>query len=156
MKIHLLTIGQSIPAWIKQGYEEYAKRLPLECALLLTELPAAKRYKKQPTDKIQAEEAERLLNAIPKNCYVIALDEHGILWNTQQLTQQLSKWQQNGSDIALLVGGADGLSAECKKQAKQLWSLSPLTLPHGLVRILIAEQIYRAWSIQHQHPYHRL
>ena len=156
MKIHLLTIGQSMPSWIEQGYAEYAKRLPAECALQLIELPASKRYKNHPIEKIQAEEATRLLSAVPKNGHIIALDERGALWNTQQLAQKLTQWQQDGDDIALLVGGPDGLTAECKQKAKDLWSLSPLTLPHGLVRILIAEQIYRAWSIQQRHPYHRV
>lgn len=155
MKIYLLTIGQGMPKWIETGFVEYAKRLPAECALQLVELSASKRYKNYPVEKIQAEEASRLLAAVPKNCHVIALDERGQLWNTVQLSQKLSQWQQDGDDVALLVGGADGLSAECKKQAKEMWSLSPLTLPHGLVRIVLAEQVYRAWSIQQGHPYHR-
>lgn len=145
-----------MPSWITAGYQEYAKRLPHECRLELIELPASKRLKNYPIEKIQAEEGERLLSAVPKNCKIIALDEKGTLWNTPQLSKKLTEWQHDGDDRALLIGGADGLASECKKAANQLWSLSPLTLPHGLVRVIVAEQLYRAWSIQQQHPYHRI
>lgn len=155
MKIHLITIGQHLPEWINIGYTEYAKRLPPECSLELIELPAIKRAKNYPVAQIKEEEGERLLAAVPKNCYLLALDERGTLWDTMTLSQQLSGWQQQGQHMALLVGGADGLSDSCKQAAKKLWSLSPLTLPHGMVRIIVAEQLYRAWSILQNHPYHR-
>ncbi|MFI4954886.1 MAG: 23S rRNA (pseudouridine(1915)-N(3))-methyltransferase RlmH [Gammaproteobacteria bacterium] len=155
MKIYLITIGQSLPKWIQEGYHEYAKRMPPECTLELIELPGVKRTKGYPVAKIIAEESEQLKKAIPKNCHVVALDEHGTLWDTMKLSQQLVQWQQQGQNMALLVGGADGLAEDCKRLAQQLWSLSPLTLPHGLVRIVVAEQLYRAWSVLNCHPYHR-
>lgn len=156
LKIHLITIGQQLPDWINEGFAEYAKRLPPECKLHLVELPAVKRAKNYPVAQAIEEEGKRLLEAIPKNCHVIALDERGTLWNTMTLSQQFAQWQQQGQSVALLVGGADGLSDSCKEAAKQQWSLSPLTLPHGLVRVMVAEQLYRAWSILQNHPYHRI
>jgi 23S rRNA (pseudouridine1915-N3)-methyltransferase len=155
MKIFLIAIGQQLPAWINEGFNEYSRRLPHECSLELIEVAAAKRFKNRPVQQQMVDEGERQLNAVPKNCRLIALDERGALWDTQTLVQHLQNWQQQGQNIALLVGGADGLAENCKKAAKEHWSLSRLTLPHGLVRIIIAEQLYRAWSIQQNHPYHR-
>jgi len=155
LKINLLTIGQHLPDWINTGFNEYAKRLPPECALHLIELPAVKRGKNYPVAQAIEEEGDRLLAAVPKNTHLIALDERGTLWNTVTLSEQLAKWQQQGQSVGLLIGGADGLADRCKKAAKQTWSLSPLTLPHGLVRVMVAEQLYRAWSILQNHPYHR-
>jgi len=156
MKIFLIAIGQQLPAWINEGFNEYARRLPHECSLELIEVAAAKRFKNRPVLQQMIDEGERQLNAVPKNCRLVALDERGALWETQTLVQHLEDWQQQGQHIALLVGGADGLAENCKKAAKVHWSLSRLTLPHGLVRIIIAEQLYRAWSIQQNHPYHRV
>ena len=155
MKIHLIAVGTRMPDWVTMGFNEYAKRLPPECALQLHEINASKRSKSATIDKIIQAEGQAILAKIPKHAFVIALDEAGQTWSTQKLASQLSTWLQAGDDVALLVGGPEGLSNECKAQAKQHWSLSPLTLPHPMVRVLAAEAIYRAWSLLNNHPYHR-
>lgn len=144
-----------MPSWVQQGYGEYAKRLPRECELILKEIPAGKRTKNSDTARIIREEGERILAAIPQNCHVVTLDLGGKLWSTLQLSQSLERWQDNGQHVALIVGGADGIADEVKKIEKESWCLSNLTFPHPLVRIVVAEQIYRAWSILQNHPYHR-
>lgn len=155
MRIYLLAIGQRLDAWVNQGYEEYARRLPAECQLQLVEIPPNKRTKNTDTRRIVREEGERLLAAVPANCRLLVLDAAGQLWNTVQLADQLRNWMGEGRDVALLIGGPDGLSEQCKRQADGLVSLSRLTFPHPLVRIIVAEQIYRANSIIKGHPYHR-
>lgn len=141
--------------WIKTGYDEYAKRLPQNFSLKLVEISPGHRSKSSDPRRAIEEESLKVLNAIPAGAYVIALDEHGKQWTTLKLADQMRGWMQNGCDIALLVGGPDGLSQECKQRAQQLWSLSSLTLPHPLVRVFLAEQLYRAWSLTQGHPYHR-
>lgn len=155
MDIHLIAIGKNMPAWVQRGYQEYAKRLSQDCHLQLIEISAGKRGKNAAIDRILQEEGERMLAAIPKNNYVIALDVQGAQWDTPTLAQQLQKWQLDGRSVSLLVGGPEGLAPACYAKAEQKWSLSKLTLPHPLVRIVLAEQLYRAWSILHHHPYHR-
>lgn len=155
MKIRLLTITHKSPAWIQQGYEEYAKRLPSSCTLELIEIPAEKRLAHTDLNKVMEREAEKMLAIIKPNHYVIALDVKGTLWSTEELAIQLTHWLQGGRNIDLLIGGPEGLPPICLQKAQQKWSLSPLTFPHILVRLLIAEQIYRAYSIVQQHPYHR-
>jgi len=158
MRIQFLTIGTRMPNWVETGYQEYAQRLPSECRLELVELPLATRPKNpgaKDIDRIKQQEGEKLLARIPKGNAVIALDERGKAWTTLQLAEQLKHWLQDGRDISLLVGGPDGLSRECTQRAAQTWSLSALTLPHPLVRVVVAEQIYRAWSVINNHPYHR-
>ncbi|MBF0257144.1 MAG: 23S rRNA (pseudouridine(1915)-N(3))-methyltransferase RlmH [Gammaproteobacteria bacterium] len=155
MLIHLIAVGNRMPAWVEQGYVEYAKRLPAECRLNLIEIAPAKRSKNPDIPRLMRDEAERIRAAIPKGSRVIALEVQGKTWSTDQLSARLADWLQQGSDLALLVGGADGLDATCRASADELWSLSPLTLPHPLVRVLLAEQLYRAWSILQHHPYHR-
>lgn len=155
MKIHLIAVGERMPGWVQQGYEEYARRLPRECALQLTEIAPGRRGKNANIVRAVRDEGERMRAAIPKGATVIALEVTGRAWSTEQLSQQLQRWLAGGSDIALLVGGPEGLSDEARAAASQQWSLSPLTLPHPLVRIIVAEQLYRAWSILHNHPYHR-
>jgi 23S rRNA (pseudouridine1915-N3)-methyltransferase len=141
--------------WVKSGYDEYAKRLPRECRLQLVEIPAGKRGKGANLARAIQEEGERMLAALPKEAHVIALDMRGKQWDTPQLAQQLKDWLQDGHDVALLTGGPDGLAESCLKRADHLWSLSKLTLPHPLVRIVVAEQLYRAWTLLKGHPYHR-
>ena len=155
MKIYLIAVGSKMPAWVTTAYQEYAKRMPRECSLQLLEIHPEYRGKSSSTARIKQEECKRIQAAIPKGASVIALDEHGKLWSTKQLSTQLASWLQDGPDIALLVGGADGLSSECLEQARLKWSLSPLTLPHPMVRVVVAEQLYRAWSLLQGHPYHR-
>ena len=155
MRIRLLTITHKSPTWVQAGYEEYAKRLPASYALELVEIPAEKRTVNADIKRITLREGEKLLAAIKPNHHVIALDVKGQLYTTEQLAQQLSGWHQNGRNVDLIVGGPDGLSAPCLQRADEKWSLSPLTFPHILVRLIIAEQIYRAFTILTHHPYHR-
>jgi 23S rRNA (pseudouridine1915-N3)-methyltransferase len=155
MNIHLIAVGEKMPRWVQDGYSEYAKRLPTECALRLIEVPAGKRGKNADIARLIRDESERMLAAIPKGAAVLALEVGGRSWSTEQLAQNLDDWMGSGRDLALLVGGPDGLGVAARKAADQLWSLSPLTLPHPLVRVVLAEQIYRAWSILRNHPYHR-
>ncbi|OOZ40896.1 23S rRNA (pseudouridine(1915)-N(3))-methyltransferase RlmH [Solemya pervernicosa gill symbiont] len=155
MQIHLIAVGNKIPGWVVNGYEEYAKRLPRECSLKLVEINPGHRGKNANLEKAMVDEEHRIFDAIPKNARVVALEVKGKPWSTQQLSQRLESWLGGGQDIALLVGGPEGLSENCRKRADELWSLSPLTLPHPLVRVLLSEQLYRAWSILQGHPYHR-
>lgn len=155
MRIRLLTITHKAPSWIQEGYEEYAKRLPPSCALELVEIPAEKRTANADLKRIAEREGEKMLSLIKPNHRVIALDVKGHLWTTEQLSVNLAGWQQDGRHIDLLVGGPEGLAPQCVAKAETRWSLSPLTFPHIIVKLIVAEQIYRAWSILQQHPYHR-
>ena len=155
MNIHLIAIGNRMPRWVQLGFDEYARRLPPQCGLRLLEIPAARRGKGADLSRLARQEGERMCAALPRGALVVALDLRGAPWDTPQLAQQMQGWLQNGRDVALLVGGPEGLSAGVRARADCAWSLSPLTLPHPLVRILVAEQLYRAWSILQGHPYHR-
>ena len=155
MRVKVVAIGRRLPAWQQQGFEDYARRLPKECAMTLTEIPAATRTRSTPTAQAIDKESERMLAALGRNDYVIALDQPGARYSSEELAGLLDTWLTQGRDLALLIGGADGLSDACRSRAELRWSLSDLTLPHGLVRVLVAEQIYRAWSILRGHPYHR-
>jgi len=155
MNISLIAVGNRMPSWVITAYEDYAARLPRECTLNLVEVSAGKRAKGANLKKITAEEGKKMLAAIPKGCRVIALEIQGKPWSTDQLSTQLENWMQGGQDIALLVGGPEGLAKDCVQRADQSWSLSPLTLPHPMVRVIIAEQLFRAWSVLNNHPYHR-
>jgi 23S rRNA (pseudouridine1915-N3)-methyltransferase len=155
MRVHLISVGRRMPPWVDAGYSEYAKRLPAQCSLHLVEVEPLRRVKGGSPDQSRIEEGERTLRAIPKGAGVTALDLGGQAWSTEELARQIRVWMGEGRDRALLVGGADGLSAACLERADQRWSLSNLTFPHQMVRILVAEQIYRAWSLLKGHPYHR-
>lgn len=144
-----------MPDWVDAGYREYAKRLPNECNLRLVEIDSGHRRKGASTEVARRDEGERMLAALPKGVRVVALDVRGRAWSTEQLADQLSAWMADGRDLALLVGGPEGLADVCVQRADQRWSLSPLTFPHPLVRVILAEQLYRAWSILQGHPYHR-
>lgn len=155
MRIHLLAVGTRMPSWVVEGYREYTKRLPRECSLQLVEIPPAKRHKSLSAEQARQQEGQAILAALPKDCSVVALDVRGKPWSTETLATQLDDWLVSGRDVALLVGGPDGLSDACLERADQHWSLSALTYPHALVRIVLAEQLYRAWTINTGHPYHR-
>jgi len=155
MQINLIAVGTRMPAWVNDGYHEYARRMPRECRMALTEIPPGQRSKAQPVERAIQEEGRRMLAALAERERVIALDVRGRSWSTEQLAGEMRDWLQDGNDISLLVGGPDGLAADCLARAGQRWSLSPLTLPHPLVRVLLAEQLYRAWSLVNGHPYHR-
>lgn len=155
MKIQLICVGQKMPQWISQGFQEYNKRLSSHLKLELVEIALPHRGKNADIQRLKEEEGEKMLTIISPQTHIVALDERGQLWNTQQLASQLQHWLNESSNVALLVGGPDGLSQNCLNKARQKWSLSPLTLPHPLVRVVIAEQLYRAWSLLNNHPYHR-
>ena len=155
MRIHLIAVGNRMPKWVTRGYEEFARRMPPECRLNLIEIPAAKRTKAADIKRLLVQEGQRMLEALPKNALVLALDVSGRQWDTEELAQQLDSWLHGGRDIVLLVGGPEGLAPACLAQAEGSWSLSPLTFPHPLVRIIVAEQLYRAISILKHHPYHK-
>ena len=155
MKIYLHAVGNRMPGWVEEGYREYARRLTGDCTLQLKEITAAKRSGNTSARRIIEDEGLRLIDSLPKNVHVVALDVKGKPWSTEQLASQLERWMQSGRDISLLVGGPDGLSDACLERADQRWSLSTLTFPHPLVRVILAEQLYRAWSLTRNHPYHR-
>ena len=155
MKLNLLAVGNKMPGWVDEGYQEYAKRLPRECQLRLQEITPAKRGKSGGAAQWMEEEGERILAEIPNNHHVVSLEVTGKPWRTEQLAEQMAHWLADGRDVSLMVGGPDGLSHKCRQRADQKWSLSALTLPHPIVRILLAEQLYRAWTVLQNHPYHR-
>ncbi len=143
-----------MPDWVQQGYNEYAKRLPRECELVLKEISPDKR-RSGDIARITKEEGERMIAALAPRSHIVSLDIPGKPWSTEDLAKQLKRWQENAQPVALMVGGPEGLSPQVKAIAQESWSLSPLTFPHPLVRVLVAEQIYRAWSLLNNHPYHR-
>ncbi len=155
MRIHLVAIGRRASGWERDGYLEYARRMPPEFSIDLREIPPSKRGSRDSAARRIDDEGRRLLAAVPDGARVVALDERGAAWTTAALADRIERWMPEGRDLALLVGGADGLAPGCIAAAEHRWSLSPLTLPHGLVRIVVAEQIYRAWTIFRRHPYHR-
>jgi len=155
MRINVLAVGTRMPAWIEAGATNYTKRLPRHLDLKFTEIPAAARTSGSTTEKIITKEGDALLKAARDTDYVIALDERGTGWSSRELANELQTWMNEYSRVALLIGGADGLDPRCLAAAQQTWSLSPLTLPHPLVRVVLAEQIYRAWTLLQGHPYHR-
>jgi len=155
MQIQLLCVGNRMPAWVSEGYAEYAKRMPRECELKLKEIAPGQRGKNADIARAMAEEGQKMQAAISPADWVVALDLSGKEWSTPQLAQSLSRWLAEGRNVSLLVGGPDGLAPPCLARADERWRLSALTFPHPLVRIILAEQLYRAWSILHNHPYHR-
>lgn len=144
-----------MPGWVEAGYTEYAKRMSSECVLNLVEIDPVRRGKSTSVSQARKQEGRRILDAIPKSAAVIALDRRGRTWSTKDLARELTHWMSDGRDRALLVGGADGLASECLARCEQRWALSALTFPHPLVRVIVAEQLYRAWSLTRGHPYHR-
>lgn len=144
-----------MPDWVTRGYDEYARRMPAECSLQLVEIAPGKRSKGADLPRIMQQEGVQTLAAIPRGAKVIALDVKGQPWSTEELAKQMESWRQDGRDVVLLVGGPEGLAKQCLDRAEQHWSLSNMTLPHPVVRIVVAEQLYRAWSILSSHPYHR-
>ena len=156
MQLIIAAVGHKMPAWIEAGFAEYAKRMPPECRLLLKEIKPADRAGGRTAETVMAQERTRIEAAIPKWARIIALDERGKDITTVQLAKYLTEWQQDGRDVTFVIGGADGLDTQFKTGADLLVRISSLTLPHGMVRVLLAEQLYRAWSITQNHPYHRV
>jgi 23S rRNA (pseudouridine1915-N3)-methyltransferase len=155
VRIHLVAVGTRMPGWVQEGYTEYARRLPPECRLELLEVPAGQRGKGADLARVMRQEGERLLAAVPRGAARWALDQRGREWSTEDLARRLEGWLAEGRDVVLLVGGPEGLADACRAGAEGLWSLSRLTLPHPLVRVVVAEQVYRAWTLLAGHPYHR-
>jgi 23S rRNA (pseudouridine1915-N3)-methyltransferase len=156
MQLVIAAVGHKMPAWIASGFGEYAKRMPSDCRIVLKEIKPVERSGSKTAETAMALERSRIEAALSKGTRIIALDEHGKDVTTVQLSQLLMQWQQDGRDVTFAIGGADGLDAEFKGKADMLIRISSLTLPHGMVRVLLAEQLYRAWSITQNHPYHRV
>ena len=156
MKLQILAVGHKMPGWIASGFDEYAKRMPPELRIELREIKPEPRTGSRTAQSVMAAERLRIEAALPKGARIVALDERGQDWTTMQLAAALPGWQQEGRDVSFVIGGADGLAPELKARAELMLRVSSLTLPHGMVRVLLAEQLYRAWSIMQNHPYHRV
>jgi len=155
MKLLIISVGHKMPDWISTGFNEYTKRMPREAQIVLLEVKPEPRTTGKTTAQIMEAESARILAATPQNCLRIALDERGAQPTTKQLAAQMQDWMRAGRDVAFIIGGADGLHESVKNAAQHLMALSALTLPHAFVRVLLAEQLYRAHSLLHNHPYHR-
>ncbi|MBI2384205.1 MAG: 23S rRNA (pseudouridine(1915)-N(3))-methyltransferase RlmH [Gammaproteobacteria bacterium] len=155
MRLRLVAVGTRMPGWVEQAYADYAARLPPELKLELVEIPVAPRGKNPDIARLKRDEGAKMLKALRDDDHVIALDERGQALDSLGWSRELKSWMQNGRDVALLIGGPDGLAPEALARAQAKWSLSKLTLPHALVRVLVAEQLFRAWSVLANRPYHR-
>lgn len=155
MKLWILAVGHKMPDWIATGFQEYAKRMPPELRIELREIKPEPRTANRPAEQVMAIERQRIEAALPKQARIVALDEHGADWTTMRLAAALPEWQRGGQDVAFLIGGADGLDPALKSRADTLLRVSSMTLPHSVARLLLAEQLYRAWTITQNHPYHR-
>ena len=155
MRLIVAAVGQRMPDWVNAGFDEFARRMPRDCPLQLIEVKAEPRTTGKTVQAMMAAEAERLKAALPARCRKVILDERGSDLTTMALAERFKGWLSGGSDVALLVGGPDGLDPALKASADESLRLSSLTLPHALVRPLLAEALYRAWSVLHNHPYHR-
>lgn len=154
MHLRLIAMGTRMPAWVQDGCSEYLRRLPREWRFRIQEIPLQQRKPKD-TKRLVENEGRRMLAAIPPAARAIAMDSRGVQWSTRELAGQMASWLQQGVDLAFLIGGPEGLPPPCSERAEVHWSLSRLTFPHPLVRILVLEQLYRAWSLLQGHPYHR-
>ncbi len=155
VRVTILSVGHRMPAWIQDGFTEYTRRMPPEIRVELTELRPEERGAGKSMERARAAEGERMLAALPAGATLLALDERGRSFSTQALSVMLAGWMRDATHPVFAIGGADGLDEAVRTRADKLLSLSALTLPHGLVRVLLAEQLYRAWSILARHPYHR-
>lgn len=155
MRLKVVSAGKRLPDWINTGFESYRKRFPRAMRLELVETPLAGKPAGNDPAGARRLEGERMLGALSGSEYLIAMEIEGRAWSTEKLASQLEHWRMSGRDVAFLIGGPEGLWNECREHADQWWSVSPLTLPHPLVRVLVAEQLYRAWTITQNHPYHR-
>ena len=155
MKLRIVAVGHKMPAWINAGFTEYAQRMPREARVELTEIKSAARAGGKSTQQWLALEAQRISAALPVRAHKVVLDERGKTLTTAELARRLARWKQDGVDVCFIIGGADGTARALQQDADLLLSLSPLTLPHGLCRVILAEQLYRAASLLAGHPYHR-
>jgi 23S rRNA (pseudouridine1915-N3)-methyltransferase len=154
MKLRIISVGHKMPDWVEIACSEYIKRMPRELMLEIVSIKPDKRADGKNSEAVQEAEAKRILEAAGKD-FLIACDERGHSITTLQLAEKMKSWQGLGKDVSLIVGGADGIHASLKQRANWLWSLSPLTLPHAFVRVLLCEQLYRAYTVTQNHPYHR-
>jgi len=155
LKARLIAVGERAPAWVAQGFSEYQKRLSHWLPLDLVEVEPGVRGKGRDTARAMSDEGARVLAALPKNAHVVALDGRGKMYSSEQLAERLEHWRGQGRDLAFLIGGPEGHAPEVLARADEQWSLGPLTLPHMLVRLVLAEQVYRAAALLANHPYHR-
>ena len=155
MQLKVVAAGTRMPEWVSTACDDYSRRMPRELNVHWCEVPLGKRNRNQPAERAVATESDAMLSRIDAADRVIALDVCGEAWSTPELAQRLGRWQMDRGNVALLIGGPDGLGQSCLDRANGRWSLSPLTLPHPLVRVLLVEQLYRAWTINKGHPYHR-
>ena len=155
MDLTVAAVGTRMPAWVEQAWAEYSRRFPRGLNLVLREIPLARRARNADVAALRAAEGEALLGAVPSGHRIIALDEGGRQWSTIELAGQLENWMREEHGVCFLIGGPDGLSDDCRRRARDTWSLGRLTLPHPLVRVILAEQLYRVWRIINNHPYHR-
>ena len=155
MQLIVAAVGNRMPRWVDTAFDEYARRMPPDLRIELREVKPEPRTSGRTAEAIRALEAERIRAVLPKRARIVSLDERGRDLTTLQLADQLQRWRGAGDDVALIIGGPDGLDSALKAEASELIRLSSLTLAHGLVRVLLAEQLYRAWSITQNHPYHR-
>ena len=155
MKLLLVAVGTRMPDWVDRGFDDFAKRMPREMSLQLIEVKAEPRSTGKTVDTMMALEAARIEAVLPPRCRRLILDERGEDLSTKALARRLERWQESGDDVALIVGGPDGLDPALKSTAHETMRLSSLTLPHALVRVMLAEALYRAWSLSRNHPYHR-
>lgn len=155
MQIEIVAVGKRMPGWVDQAVDEYQRRFAQGLTVTVRSLDASRRTATVGRDRGREDESARLLAAVPAGARIVCLDEQGKTWSTKQLSTQLAAWMQAGQPMSLLIGGADGMTPDCRQQADLVWSLSPLTLPHPLVRVVVIEQLYRAWSILNNLPYHR-
>lgn len=154
MKLRIISVAHKMPNWVVMACEDFTKRMPRELSIEIIEIKPEKRAAGNSTENIQLIEAKRILEAVGKD-YLIACDENGQELATLQLADKLKNWQYLARDVSIVIGGADGLHASLKQQADWIWGLSKLTLPHAFVRVLLCEQLYRAFSVTQNHPYHR-
>ena len=155
MRVRLISVGSKMPGWVEDGYKEYSRRLGPDLKLDLVEIPLNRRSKGADVARLQEKEAGQMLSAVGQGDLLVTMEIMGQPWNTEKLADNMGDWMQSGRNVSLMVGGPEGLHPSCTARADLRWSLSPLTLPHPLVRVVLAEQIYRAWSILKNHPYHK-
>ena len=155
MDLTVAAVGTRMPAWVEQAWAEYARRFPRGMNLVLREIPLARRGRNADVAALRSAECEALRVAVPAGHRCVALDERGRQWSTAELAERLETWMREEHGVCFLVGGPDGLDEACRRDAHDTWSLSRLTLPHPLVRAVLAEQLYRAWTVTQNHPYHR-
>lgn len=155
MQLRLIAVGTRMPDWVQFAVRDYSRRLPTEYAFSLQEIPLSPRGGDADITDAKREEGEKILKVLPEDARLITLDERGAQWTSEQLAARLAAWQQEGRDVALVIGGPDGLAPEVLARAEESWGLSKLVLPHALVRVVVAEALYRAWSVNTNHPYHR-